>query len=66
MRPSSSLFKDLESASKRSWAAGMLFAEGNSRGSATVESEAESSRIGFLGEDTMLAEECSGGGEQEV
>lgn len=31
----------------------MVFAEGNSRGSAAVESEAESSRKGFLGEETM-------------
>ena len=34
----------------------MLLAEGKSRGSATVESEAESSMNGFLGEETMLAE----------
>ena len=32
----------------------MVFAEGNSRGSADVESEAESSRNGFLGEETMI------------
>ena len=59
MRPSLSLFRDLASASKRLWVAGMLFGEGNSRGSAAVESEAESSRNGFLGEETMLAEEWS-------
>lgn len=34
--------------------AGMLLAEGNSRGSAAVESEAESSMKGFLGEATIL------------
>lgn len=32
----------------------MVFAEGNSRGSAAVESEAESSMNGFLGEETMV------------
>jgi len=51
--PSSSLCRDFVSASKRSFVAGMVFAEGNSRGSAAVESEAESSRNGFLGEETM-------------
>jgi hypothetical protein len=32
----------------------MVFAEGKSKGSAAVESEAESSRNGFLGEETMV------------
>ena len=54
MRPSSPLCRDFESASKRSCVAGMVFAEGNSRGSAAVESEAESSMNGFLGEETMV------------